>query len=88
MVFRNLIPDIIVLGRSFVFSQSCFQISASLPSISSLTVSTFGFVHSVLFILFYSILFRLSVCLSVSLSLPDHAKQITNTPEVEIFTTQ
>ena len=44
-VFRNVIPDITVLGRSFVFSQSCLQVSASLPSISSLTVSTLDSVH-------------------------------------------
>ena len=37
MVFTNVIPDITVLGRSFVFSQSCLQVSASLPNISSLT---------------------------------------------------
>ena len=39
MVFRNVIPGTTVLGRSFVFSQSCFQVSASLPSISGLAVS-------------------------------------------------
>ena len=45
MVFRNVIPDISVLGRSFVFRQSCLQVSASLPNISNLTVSTFDSVH-------------------------------------------
>ena len=45
MVFRNVIPDITVLGRSFVFSQSCLQVSASLPNISSLTASTLDSVH-------------------------------------------
>ena len=41
MVFRNVIPDITILGRLFVFSQCSFQVSASLPNISSLTVNTF-----------------------------------------------
>ena len=45
MVFRNVIPDISVLGSSFVFSQSCLQVSASLPSISNLVVSTLDSVH-------------------------------------------
>ena len=45
MVFRNGIPDISVLGRSFVVSQSCLQVSATLPNISSLEVSTFDPVH-------------------------------------------
>ena len=31
MVFRNVIPDI-KFGGSFVFSQSCFQVSANVPS--------------------------------------------------------
>ena len=41
----NVIPDNTVLGRPFMFSQSCFQVSASLPSISGLAVSTFDVVH-------------------------------------------
>ena len=45
MVFRDVIPDITVLGRSFVFSQSYLQVSASLPNISNLAVSTFDSVH-------------------------------------------
>ena len=45
MVIRNVIHNITVLGRSFVFSQSCLQVSASLPNISSLTVSTLDSVH-------------------------------------------
>ena len=45
MVFRNVIPDITVLGRSFVFSQSCLQVSASLRNISILTVSALASVH-------------------------------------------
>ena len=31
MVFRNVIPDITVLGRSFVFSQSRFQVACLSP---------------------------------------------------------
>ena len=50
MVFRNVIPDVTVLGRPFVFSQSCLQVSASLPNISSLTVSTLDSVHRSLFV--------------------------------------
>ena len=51
MVFRNVIPDITVLGRSFVFSQSCLQVFACLPiHISSLTVSTLDSVHRFLFV--------------------------------------
>ena len=45
MVFRNVIPDITVLGHSFVFCPSCFQVSASPSHISSLGVSTFDSVH-------------------------------------------
>ena len=44
LLFRNVIPDITVLGRSFVFSQSCLHFSASLPNIS-LPVSTLDYVH-------------------------------------------
>ena len=43
-----MIPDIIVLGRSFVLSQSCFQVSASLPNVSSQEVNTFDSVHGFL----------------------------------------
>ena len=45
MVFRNVIPVITVLGRSFVFSQACLQVSVILPNISSLAVTTFVSVH-------------------------------------------
>ena len=38
-------PDIAKLGRSFVFSQSRVQVSASLPNISSLADSAFDSVH-------------------------------------------
>ena len=40
-MFRNAIPDITVLCRPLVFSQSCFQVSASLANVSSLAFSTF-----------------------------------------------
>ena len=45
MVFRDVISDTTVLGRLFVFSQSCFQVSASLPNMSSLAVSTLDSAH-------------------------------------------
>ena len=45
MVFRNVIPNITVLGRSFEFSQSCLQVCASLPNISRLKVSALDSVH-------------------------------------------
>ena len=45
MVFRNVIPGITILVRSLVFNQSFLQVSASLPNISSLTVSTFDSEH-------------------------------------------
>ena len=45
MVFRNVIPDITVpVARSCSVSR-VFKVSASLPNISSLTVSTFDSVH-------------------------------------------
>ena len=45
MAFRNVIPDITILGRTFVFSQSAFvQVYASRPNKNRLAVSTFDYV--------------------------------------------
>ena len=48
IAFRNVIPDFTILGRSFVFNQSCVHVSARLPNINSLAVSTFDTVHNCL----------------------------------------
>ena len=40
-----MLSDITILGGSFVFSQSCVQVSASLCNVSCLPVSTFTSVH-------------------------------------------
>jgi len=43
MVLSNVIVDIIISSRSFVFSQLDVQISAGLTKISGLAVVTFNF---------------------------------------------
>ena len=60
------VPDITVIGRSFVFSQSCFQVSAN---ISSLTVSTFDSVYCSLSVVRSLSLTLVSLCLKVVIGL-------------------
>ena len=45
MVLSNVIVDITISSRSFVFSQSDVQISAGLTNISGLAVTAFDFIN-------------------------------------------
>ena len=45
MVLSNVIVDITISSRSFVFSQSDVQISAGLTNISGLAVAVFDFIN-------------------------------------------
>ena len=45
MVLSNVIVDITISSRSFVFSQSDVQISAGLTNVSGLAVAAFDFVN-------------------------------------------
>ena len=45
MVLSNVIVDITISSRSFVFSQSDLQISAGLTNISGLAVAAFDFIN-------------------------------------------
>ena len=45
MMYNNVIVDITISRDSFVFSQSCVQISASLTDAGSLAVGAFDLVN-------------------------------------------
>ena len=44
-MFRNVIVDITISSRSFVFSQSCCKVSASLTDVGGLAVSAFDLIN-------------------------------------------
>ena len=44
-MYSNAIVDITIFRGSFVFSQSCVQVSASLTDVGSLAVGAFDFVN-------------------------------------------
>ena len=46
MVFRNVIVDITISSGSFVFSQSCVEVSTSLSNVGGLAVGAFDLVNS------------------------------------------
>ena len=45
VVFRNVIVNITISSRSFVFSQSCCKVSASLTDVGGLAVGTFDLIN-------------------------------------------
>ena len=45
MMYSNVIVDISISHGSFVFSQSCVQVSASLTNVGSLAVRAFNLVN-------------------------------------------
>ena len=45
MVFRNVIVDITISSRSFVFSQSRVEVSTSLPNAGGLAVGAFDLIN-------------------------------------------
>ena len=45
MMFSNVIVDITVSRRSFVFSQSCLEVPASLSDVGGLAVGAFDLVN-------------------------------------------
>ena len=45
MMFSNVIVDITISRRSFVFSQSCLEVPASLSDVGGLTVGAFDLVN-------------------------------------------
>ena len=51
MVFRNVIVDVIISRRSFVFCQSRAKVSAGFANVSSLAVAAFDLVYCSLSVL-------------------------------------
>ena len=51
MVFRNVIVDVTISRRSFVFGQSRAKVSAGFTNVRGLTVAAFDLVHCSLFVL-------------------------------------
>ena len=45
MMFSNVIVDITISRRSFVFSQSCLEVPASLSAVGGLAVGAFDLVN-------------------------------------------
>ena len=45
VVFRNVIVDITISSRSFVFSQSCVEVSTSLSNVGGLEVGAFDLIN-------------------------------------------
>ena len=45
MMFSNVIVDITISRRSFVFSQSCLEVPASLSDVGGLAVGAFDHVN-------------------------------------------
>ena len=51
MVFSNVIIDVTISRRSFVFGQSCAKVSAGFTNVSSLAVGAFDLVYCSLSVL-------------------------------------
>ena len=59
MVFSNVIVDITIFRRPFVFSQSYVQISASLANVRGLAVAAFDLVYCSLSVVRFVFVFDL-----------------------------
>ena len=58
MMFSNVIVDITISRRSFVFSQSCLEVSASLSDVGDLTVGAFDLVNRSLLVIRFVLVFN------------------------------
>ena len=59
-MFSNVIVDITVSRRSFVFSQSCVQVPASLTDVGGLAVGAFDLVNRSLSVVRFVLVFNVS----------------------------
>ena len=50
VVFRNVIVDITISSRSFVFSQPCVEVSTSLSNVGGLAVGAFDLINRSLYV--------------------------------------
>ena len=60
MMFSNVIVDITISGRSFVFSQSCLEVPASLSDVGGLAVGAFDLVNRSLSVVRFVLVFNVS----------------------------
>ena len=60
MMFSNVIVDITISRRSFVFSQSCLEVPASLSDVGGLAVGAFDLVNRSLTVARFVLVFNVS----------------------------
>ena len=60
MMFSNVIVDITISRRSFVFSQSCLEVPASLSDVGGLAVGAFDLVNRSLSVVRFVHVFNVS----------------------------
>ena len=60
MMFSNVIVDITISRRTFVFSQSCLQVPASLSDVGGLAVGAFDLVNRSLSVVRFVLVFNVS----------------------------
>ena len=60
MMFSNVIVDITISRRSFVFSQSCLEVPASLSDVGGLAVGAFDLVNRSLSVFRFVLVFNVS----------------------------
>ena len=60
MMFSNVIVDITISRRSFVFSQSCVEVPASLSDVRGLAVGAFDLVNRSLSVVRFVLVFNVS----------------------------
>ena len=60
MMFSNVIVDIIISLRSFVFSQACLEVTASLSDVGGLAVGALDFVNRSLSVVRFVLVFNVS----------------------------
>ena len=60
MMFSNVIVDITISRRSFVLSQSCLEVPASLSDVGGLAVGTFDLVNRSLSVVRFVLVFNVS----------------------------
>ena len=60
MMFSNVIVDITISRRSFVFSQSCLEVPASLSDVGGLAVGAFDLVNRSLPVVRFVLVFNVS----------------------------
>ena len=60
MMFSNVIVDITISRRSFVFSQSCLEVPANLSDVGGLAVGAFDLVNRPLPVVRFVLVFNVS----------------------------